>query len=138
MQRGRGRFGLNGWGHMQPEDDADDEFDYPVHAVVSAAATVKPTSSAPTSIFDVAAIISGAQTLLKPGRFGDKAGLTVQREPGVTRVQGAAYPSNRWTEEKEEKERTRRENQKYVCPPPKPSRKAVTTNGKIRRFEEPE
>lgn len=119
---------------MQPDEDTDDEFDYPVHTVVSAAATVRPTALGPSSIFDVAAILAGAKVLLKQGRFGDDAGFEVQvvRLDGVTRVQGQAYPSNRWTPEKEEKELARRARQK----PPKPTRKAVTTNGKIRVFDD--
>jgi hypothetical protein len=120
---------------MQPEHETeDDEFDYPVHTVVSAAATVRPVALGPSSIFDVAAILSSARVMLKQGRFGDDAGFEVQavRLEGVTRVQGQAYPSNRWTPEKEEKEIARRARQK----PPRPTRKAVTTNGKIRVFDD--
>jgi hypothetical protein len=119
---------------MQPDEDTDDEFDYPVHTVVSAATTVRPVALGPSSIFDVAAIMASAKVLLKHGRFGDAAGFEVRavRLEGVTRVEGQCYPSNRWTPEKEEKEIARRARQK----PPRPTRKAVTTNGKIRVFDD--
>lgn len=115
--------------------EADTAWDFPSKSVVKAVEVEPLFPAGPCSVFDLAGM---AARLKKHGRFGDAAGFiasapapTVQREAGVVRVVGAAYPSNRWTDEREEQERARRARQK----PPKPTKKAKTRGKKVRQWD---
>lgn len=112
------------------DDEIDD--DPVVRRVVDANQAPAPDLGAkvPRSVFDLAEI--GRQFRLRT-RFGDAAGFqtqpvkaTIEREPGVTKHVGAAYPV-RWTEQDHEKERQRRARQK----PPKPTKKAKRHSRKL-------
>jgi hypothetical protein len=114
------------------ERDIDDAFDFPQHRALAAADAPAPETRAPASIFELAAMVK-ASGLRARGRFGGPSPdapakrLTVQRADGVVKVVGAAYPANRWDEERFEQERLRRARQK----PPKPTRKAKTRSKKL-------
>lgn len=109
------------------EEDEDDEFDFPVHGIVSAAGLVAPVTRAPRSIFELAQrpVATRIRTSLAAPPPPPPLPQT-QRQDGVTRCLGAAYPS-RWTPEDEERERQRRARQK----PPKPSKRARTKSRKL-------
>lgn len=114
------------------ESDADDDFDFPVRRVVSAAEAAPLKADAPRSIFDVATLLRMSNALRVHGRTGHDeafkpATSEVKRIEGGARVVGAAYPANRWTPEREEAERARRARQK----PPKPVKKARTRSRKL-------
>lgn len=118
--------------NVNPTDD-DDEWDYPMQLQVKAAGLPAPVTTSPASIFSAGYL----QWVI--AEMPKVSGNPEQQQPpkalwvdGVARVCGAAYPSNRWTPEKEEKERERRARQR----PPKPGKRARTTNGKIRLFED--
>jgi hypothetical protein len=119
---------------LRPLDaDADDEFDYPVRRVVSAADAppIQPADRA-SSVFDVAVLMRMSAALRLNGRTGHDEvfrppASAVQRTESGARVIGAAYPANRWTPEREEAERVRRAKQK----PPKPVKKARTRSRKL-------
>lgn len=120
------------------ESDVDTEFDFPTRQVVSAALAPAVVTVAVPSIFALADAMKAAKQLRKQGRFGDAAGFKttaprpiVTRDGGALRVQGAAYPSNRWTEERAEHERIRRAKQR----PPKPPKGAKTRGKKVRRWD---
>ena len=110
--------------------DADDDFERPVvHRIVSAAGQPLPACLGPRSIFelytlaDVAAAEVVAEQPLVLAPQADRP--LVARDAGVTRCAGAAYPSNRWTPEREEQERQRRARQK----PPRPSKQKFKMKG---------
>lgn len=87
-------------------------------------APVKPR--APASVFDLAAMgLCLKVRLIQPQEAGEQRRSI--REDGITRSIGAAYPSNRWTPEKEEQERARRARQK----PPRPPKGAKTRSRKL-------
>lgn len=113
-------------------DDRDTDFDYPVHTVTAASEAAAIETTAPSSIWEMAK--AAAATLRRRGRFGDASGFettkplkaTIEREAGVTRHTGAAYPA-RWTDEDFERERQRRARQR----PPRPTKKAKTKSRKL-------
>lgn len=119
-------------------DDADPFYAQPVHRMVQAADMPAPDVRGPRSVFDMAAIVADAGRMLAAGlgRFGSAEQFTarrptVQREAGVLKVAGAAYPANRWDQERVEQERQRRARQR----PPKPSGKAKTRGKKVRAWD---
>lgn len=122
-------------------DDVDDDdpfYSPPVHRVIPAADLPALEVTGPRSVFDMAAIVADAGRMLSAGlgRFGSAEQFTarrptVQREAGVVKVAGAAYPANRWDEERIEQERQRRARQR----PPKPSGKAKTRGKKVRAWD---
>ena len=120
-------------------DDDDPFYSAPVHRMIRADELPAPEVRGPRSVFDMAAIVADAGRMLSAGlgRFGSAEQfappkrLTVQREAGVTRVAGAAYPANRWDDERIEQERQRRARQK----PPKPTGKAKTRGKKVRAWD---
>ncbi len=130
----------------RPDDDEDDDDDpfysYPVHRVIGANhAPPLDTGGAPRCVWDLAAVVKDAGRMQASGlgRFGAAEGFTpkrptVQRADGVVKVQGAAYPANRWDEERIEQERLRRAKQR----PPKPTRKAKTRSAKLRELIGPD
>lgn len=107
----------------------------------------KPAKASPkprpalASIFAMADAAAAARKLRAGGRFGAASGFraspppakrpTIQREEGVVRCTGAAYPSNRWDAERIEQERARRAKQR----PPKPTRAAKTRGKKVRAWD---
>lgn len=122
---------------MLAESHLDDEVDLDpiVQRLLPALACEPLRPSGPSSIFGLA---ETAQALWRNGRFGDAAGFkastpapTVKREPGVVRVVGARYPDNRWTEEKEERERERRARQIV----PRPTRRVITRGRTVRAWD---
>ena len=117
------------------ETDADDEFDYPEHRIVSATDAPPPVTTAAPSIFAMAAtFIAGKPARrydFQPSAPGRLAASAVERAAGVTRVVGAQYPAARWTEEKAEAERVRRAKQR----PPKPTKAARTRGEKVRAWD---
>lgn len=118
------------------ERDVDDEFDFPEHRIVSAAEAPPPETTAPASIFALAASYMKRRPARRydfepTTRPGPLPTVAVERTDGVTRVAGAQYPSNRWTEEKEEAERARRARQR----PPKPVKAARTRGEKVREWD---
>lgn len=125
-------------------DDVDDDdpfYSPPVHRVIPAADLPALDVTGPRSVFDMAAIVADAGRMLSAGlgRFGSAEQFTarrptVQREAGVVKVAGAAYPANRWDEERIEQERQRRARQR----PPKPTRKAKTRSAKLRELIGPD
>jgi hypothetical protein len=144
---------------QQPDPDDDmldaeagppDPYLHPVHLLVAATDCIAPPPTrAPVSIFALgqamhdatamAAAIAAAARLRKRGRFGAAVGFlpsrspapAVQREAGVVKVTGAAYPANRWTDEKAEAEQARRARQR----PPKPTKGARTRGKKVRQWD---
>lgn len=120
---------------VKPVSDEDDDWDYPMQLQVKAAGLPAPVSNSPASIFS-AGFLQWVIAEMPRSEAEQKHSETPKAlwVDGVARVCGAAYPSNRWTPEKEEKERDRRARQK----PPKPGKRARTTNGKIRLFEDTE
>lgn len=124
---------------MQPnvsqDLDQDDECDRPMQRHVKAAGLPAPVTNSPVSIFSAGFLRWVVAEMPKgTGETEHQQAPKALWVDGVARVCGAAYPSNRWTPEKEEKERERRARQK----PPKPGKRARTTNGKIRLFEDGE
>lgn len=122
---------------MLAQSHLDDEVDLNpvVQRLVPALACEPLQPLGPTSIFGLA---ETAQALWRNGRFGNAAGFetstpgpTVKREPGVIRVVGARYPDNRWTEEKEERERERRARQIV----PRPTGRVRTRGKKVRAWD---
>jgi hypothetical protein len=102
----------------------------PVHRVVAAAGLAPPVTRAARSVFDLAAGLcddapdESAAALEPPYRVEVRQ---VIRAGGSTVHVGCAYPSNRWTPEREEQERARRARQK----PPKPVKGARTRSRKL-------
>lgn len=102
---------------------SDDDDEPAIHALTQAGEAPPPATKAACSIFDLAQRIGAAQpadtqqdsrpSSATPGR----AVSIVVRAGDVVRVSGLAYPSNRWTAERAERERIRRAKQL----PPKPS-----------------
>ncbi len=138
-------FKLRRLSRAADDDDEDDDDPFylpPVHRSVKADTTQAPdTSGAPRSVWDLAAVVADAGRMLASGlgRFGGAEQFkakrpTVVRTDGAVRVVGAAYPANRWDEERIEQERQRRAKQR----PPKPTRKAKTTGAKLRELIGPE
>jgi len=114
----------------EPADAADDDFERPVvHRIVSAAGQPLPTTLGPRSIFELftladaaaADVVAEQPLVLTP----QAERPLVTRDAGITRCAGAAYPSNRWTPEREEQERQRRARQK----PPRPQRQKFKMKG---------
>ncbi|MDZ5457886.1 hypothetical protein [Azohydromonas lata] len=116
-------------GANDPDDDSDDLM--PAQRVVPAAGTAPPPVTATArSVFDLAQDVeSGPVRVHRHNMPGSSSGFslsasakprrafnTVARAGAVVRVSGLAYPGNRWTAEKAEKERARRARQKV--PPP--------------------
>lgn len=135
-------FRLRRLGRLDIDDDEGDDDDPfytdPVHRVITGPLPPAPdTRGAPRSVFDLAAIVADAGRMLacKHGRFGAADGFTpkrptVVRTDGAVRVVGAAYPANRWDEDRIEQERIRRAKQR----PPKPTKKAKTRSEKLREM----
>lgn len=120
-----------------PADDGetDTAWDFPAQSVVAACEAKALRTSAASSIFGMADAIKAAKDLRRRGRFGESCGFlpstpspTVTREGGIVRVVGAAYPANRWDEQRHEQERQRRARQK----PPRPTKRARTKGKKLR------
>lgn len=112
------------------DDDGDD--DPYVRVVVSASARPAPKTVAPRSVFDLAGVglqwLSGTRAAGQGSSTYSQQKPIVERADGVTRNQGAQYPSNRWTEEREELERQRRARQK---PPRPPKQRFKMKNSKV-------
>jgi len=107
--------------------DRDDEFDFPLHAVVDAQSAARAETKAPASVFDFArSFRGGRQRAMKLPPAERRMVAKVEVEQGVTRHVGAAYPS-RWTPEDDERERQRRARQR----PPRPTKKARTRSRKL-------
>ncbi len=106
-----------------------------MQTVVAAAGLPPPRTRAPASIFSMADAAKVARALKAHGRFGDAAGFetrgTTCRDGAVVRHVGASYPSNRWDEERIERERERRARQR----PPKPVKRARTRGKKVRQWD---
>lgn len=99
---------------------SDGAYDFPEHRVVRAEEAAPVRTRAPASIFAFAALIKRSGR--RQAHFAQSApaplpAVAVQRDGEACRVVGAAYPANRWTEERAEKERIRRAKQR----PPKPT-----------------
>lgn len=119
----------------------DDEFDFPKHRIVSAAAERPPATNAPPSIFALAARIAAkarrgahrSDASFLPSIPARLQSVAVERghSQGVTRNVGSMYPAGRWTPEKEEAERVRRAKQR----PPKPTKAARTRGEKVRAWD---
>ena len=117
------------WVLRDLERDIDDDFDFPVHRVLTATEPrpmAPPRTIAPSSIFNLAATVDRLKSF---GRFGDSAGFTpptlrVHREGDRVRVVRLREDE---TEEWRERERIRRAKQR----PPKPTKKAKTRGAKL-------
>lgn len=124
--------------HVEDQDDFDDEFeedavdDHPVVRIIVPAIDCKPLrTNALRSVFDAGSAANGFHLLSMGRRLSlapapDEDGerprfIQCQRDSGTTRCFGGQYPSDRWTPEKEEKERQRRARQ-IVPRPPKGAR----------------
>jgi hypothetical protein len=109
-------------------EDEDDE--QPVQRIVPAGVDAPPQTRAPVSIFTVAKVLRVCRHKRKVRVAivkGDPAKVVETDTAGVTRVVGRSYPSDRWTQEKEQQEIERRARQR----PPKPTRKAKTRSKKL-------
>ena len=98
--------------------------------MIQAADAPKLRTRAQSSIWAVAQAIADDKRvhLGKTGPECEPQTLqAVHREHGVTRVMGAQYPANRWTQEREEQERARRARQVL----PKPPKGARTKSRKL-------
>lgn len=82
---------------------------------------------APASVFDLATLGLSLKVRLVQTPLEASQQRRAVREEGVTRCIGAAYPSNRWTPEREEQEKARRARQK----PPRPPKGAKTRSRKL-------
>jgi hypothetical protein len=116
-------------------NNSDDEFDFPQQRVLTAAERPPPKTRAPASIFAFADRLAKGPRVRAPSYAASVPGalhaVSVERSGSVTRVVGAAFPSNRMTPEKEEAERARRARQR----PPKPTRGAKTRGRKVREWD---
>jgi len=113
------------FGETVPDEDELDEELPVVRRIVAARGIPMPATTAPRSVFDLAA----RPVIVQVGGAAPEELRMVARvdvRDGVTRTVGAAYPS-RWTPEDEERERQRRARQR----PPKPSKKAKTRGRKL-------
>lgn len=100
----------------------------PVHRIVAAAGLSPPVTRAARSVFDLAAGLGETTSDVTPDASPYPAEVRqVVRTGGTTRHVGCAYPSNRWTPEREEQERARRARQR----PPKPVKGARTRSRKL-------
>ena len=125
---------------MEPDDDADEDlFGTPEllpvqQRIVSAATAQRVAVRAPASVWDLAAGV-GLQTEAMGMVLAEMPPAplrsTVTRVEGVVRVVGAAYPGNRWDDERIEQERARRARQK----PPRPVKGARTRGKKVREWD---
>jgi hypothetical protein len=101
---------------------SEDDFERPVvHRIVSAASQPLPPALGPRSIFELYTLADAAAAEViaeAPLSLPMVERPLITRDAGITRCAGAAYPSNRWTPEREEQERQRRARQK----PPRPSK----------------
>lgn len=82
---------------------------------------------APASVFDLATLGLSLKVRLMQTPLEASEHRRAVREEGVTRCIGAAYPSNRWTPERQEQEIARRARQK----PPRPPKGAKTRSRKL-------
>ena len=88
--------------------------------MIAAAEAPKLRTRAVASIWAVAQAIAADKRVClgKTGPECEPQALqAVHREHGVTRVMGAQYPANRWTQEREDQERARRARQVLPKPP---------------------
>jgi hypothetical protein len=113
--------------------DLDEEEDEPIlQRVVSAGTEAPPLTRAPISIFAIKKVLKVCKQRRKTR--GDivriEPTLVVEKSPGVQRVVGRGYPSDRWTQEKQTREEHRRARQTQ----PKPTRKAKTKSKKLREL----
>lgn len=110
-------------------DDLDSPDEYPTRRWVQE--WEKPTKPQPASIFQLAQAFTGHASMT-PHADGPAHTERPQviRDGASVRCVGAAYPSNRWTAEREEAERARRARQK----PPKPVKGARTKSTKLREL----
>jgi len=120
---------------QQPDLFGDDEADaMPMdQRIVSAATAPRLAIAAPASVWDLAAGMRTQAFGMVLAELPPAPPLrsTVTRDDGVVRVVGAAYPSNRWDEQREEQERERRARQK----PPRPPKGARTRGRKVRVWD---
>lgn len=103
----------------------------PVQVIVTAGDRPAPTTTAPSSIWALAASFEGAAQVNHRTEPPGPAALLVQRIEGVTRCVGQAYPHREMlTEEMEECERQRRARQT----PPRPTAGYKTKSRKFRKL----
>jgi hypothetical protein len=121
---GQERLGLD-----LTEDEAWDE-QGPAQRVVVAAWLPPPVTRAARSVFDLAAGMGECADAVPDASPYPAEVRQVVRTGGTTRHVGCAYPSNRWTPEREEQERARRARQR----PPKPVKGARTRSRKLREM----
>lgn len=117
---------------IAPEIPPDDAFDFPERRVISAAQAEPVRTTAPASIFALAASVKASgRPDFAPSGPAPLPSVAVERRHGLVRNVGAMYPAGRWTPEKEEAERARRARQR----PPKPTAAAKTRGKKVRAWD---
>jgi hypothetical protein len=116
----------------QPSDpDADTPFDYPERRTVQAADTKPVKTRAARSIWDAAVNgFGGAGFAMVLAEMS--APCRIERDGDITRVVRLAHDE---TPEYIERERVRRELQRFKCPPPRPTKRAKTRGKKVRAWD---
>lgn len=90
--------------------DDDDPWCHPVHHITQAATSPRPVIGGPRSVFDL--VDWTLNIRLAQLREDAAEHPKAERALGITRVVGAQYPNNRWTEERQLQEEARRARQR--------------------------
>ena len=109
------------------DEDADTPFDFPERRIVQAVDTKPVKTRAARSIWDAATNGFGGAGFAMV--LAEMPLYRVERGPGVVRVVRLQHDE---TPEFMEKERARREAQRFLCPPPRPTKGAKTRGKKVK------